>query len=152
METKNIQFMRVFDEEATYQRWQNTYNQAVTWEGSQWLYQPFAADGITAGDVSSESSLVVDIPCTRLVNAALKRAMRRTQLIEIKLYEFEIEPGQALIPDSMRLIALYVGEAVGLRGSFTTLQVELGSTLAPVGVQVPPRTYTTYLVGVPCQL
>jgi hypothetical protein len=153
METIQTQYLKVFDEDDTYHRWQNSYiNQAVMWDGEEWQYQPFSADGITSGDVASESSLVISIPANATVNAAMQRALRRTQLILIEQYEFEIEPGQELIPLSQRLIASYLGEVVGVRASLTWMEVELGSTLAPVGVQIPPRTYTSTLVGVPCQL
>jgi hypothetical protein len=41
---------------------------------------------------------------------------------------------------------------VGAGGAFESLRLELGSSLAPVGAQVPPRTFTTRLIGAPCKL
>jgi hypothetical protein len=41
---------------------------------------------------------------------------------------------------------------VGVSGSFTSIEMELGSSLSPVGAQVPPRTFSTQLIGAPCKL
>ena len=153
METKQTQFLRIFDEGATYYRWQNSYiNQAVTWDGHLWAYQPFEADGITSGDASSESTLVVGVPATTLTDQAFRRALNNGHLVEVLQYEFEIEPDQPLVPISQRLIASYIGEVIGAKGRLTQIEIELGTALAPVGVQVPPRTFSSFLVGVPCQL
>lgn len=153
METKQTQFLRIFDEGATYHRWQNScINQSVTWDGQLWAYQGFEADGITSGDASSESTLVVSVPATRLTDQAFRTALNNGHLVELEQYEFEIEPEQSLVPLSQRLIASYIGEVIGARGRLTQIEIELGTALAPVGVQVPPRTFSSFLVGVPCQL
>jgi hypothetical protein len=153
MERNQTQFLRIFDETTTYHRWQNSYiSQTVTLNDRPWLYQQFSAEGITAGDVASEAGLVVELPATVFTERVVRQSLRRTYLVEILQYQFDIEANQQLVPESQRLIASYVGEVVGVRGSLTSLQMELGSLLAPVGVQMPPRTYTTFLVGVPCQL
>jgi hypothetical protein len=153
METVQTQFLKIFDEAAVYHRWQNSYiNETITWDNAAWNYQQFTADGITSGEVASEASLVLGVPCTATSEPAIRRALRNGHLILIEQYEFDIEPGQSAVPEAQRLIASYIGEVVGVRGSFTWLEVELGSTLAPVGVQIPPRTFSSYLIGVPCQL
>jgi hypothetical protein len=50
------------------------------------------------------------------------------------------------------LIASYTAEVVDVSGSFTRLDVELGSSLSPVGAQVPPRKFTTYQIGSPLRI
>lgn len=153
MSTAQSQFLRIFDEVSTYHRWQSYFvGQEVTWDGEQWSYQPFTADGITAGDVASESSLVIGVPNTAATNAAMLESLKNGYLVELEQYEFEVAPGLTAPPSTQRLIASYIGEVIGARGSFTWLEIELGSALSPVGVQIPPRTFTSQLVGVPCQL
>jgi hypothetical protein len=53
---------------------------------------------------------------------------------------------------SQALIASFVGEIIGIGGSFTELTIELGSSLAPVGAQAPPRNFTSILIGAPLRL
>ena len=44
------QYLRIFDEVATYARFQSYYiGQAVTWESASWSYHPFAANGMIGG-------------------------------------------------------------------------------------------------------
>ncbi len=45
-----------------------------------------------------------------------------------------------------------LSELVGAGGGFESITLELGSSLSPIGAQVPPRTFSTRLVGVPCRL
>ena len=44
------------------------------------------------------------------------------------------------------------GEPVGGSGSLTELRLELGSLLSPVGATIPPRTFSTRLIGAGCRL
>lgn len=147
------QFLRIFAGGITYHRWQSYYaNATVQWEGAGWSYQPFNADGIVAGDVAAEGSLTVGLPHTSITGTALRTALRSGHIIEVRQYDFDDQLGNDSPPASQELIAAYTGEVIGLSGRFTWLEVELGSTLAPIGIQVPPRTMTSQLIGVPCQL
>lgn len=152
-ETKQTQFLTLFDSSTVYYRWQRDYiNKTVQWEGQSWSYQSFAADGITEGDGASESSLVVSLPATKLTMEAFRAALANGWLALLRQYEFSLQPGQDPVPDDQRLIASYIGEVIGGRGSLSRIEMELGSAIAPVGVQIPPRTYSSYLIGVPAQL
>ena len=147
------QFLRIFSGSGVLQRWQSYYvNQTVSWNGQLWAYQAFNADGIVAGDVSSEASLVVGLPATSITLPAVREALRFGHLVEVNQYEFDPQQGDTAPQAGQVLIASYVGEVVGVKGRFTWVEMELGSTLAPIGIQVPPRTMTSQLIGVPCQL
>ena len=147
------QFLRIFSGSITYHRWQSYYaNATVTWAGQQWAYQPFDADGIVAGGVESEGSLTVGLPATSITLPAIREALQQGYLVEVLQYQFDPQLGNNAPPNSQQLIASYTGEVIGMKGRFTWLEVELGSTLAPIGIQVPPRTMTSALIGVPCQL
>ena len=147
------QYLRIFSGATTYQRWQSYYvNTSVTWEAATWSYQPFDADGITAGEVQSESSITVRLPATTNVLEVVLHAMNDARLAELRLYEFDTILGNSTPQAGQTLIASYLGEVVGVTGSFTELEMELGSSLAPVGAQVPPRKFSSLLVGAPCKL
>jgi hypothetical protein len=147
------QFLRIFSGSTTYQRWQSYYvNTSVTWESAAWSYQPFDADGITAGEVQSESSISVTLPATTNVMEVVLQALDEARLAELRLYEFDTILGNSTPQAGQTLIASYLGEVVGVSGSFTSIQMQLGSSISPVGAQVPPRKFTTKLIGAPCQL
>ena len=147
------QFLRIYSGSITYNRWQSYYvNTTVSWESAQWSYQPFEADGITAGSVQSESSINITLPATTNVIDSVLAALNESRLMELRMYEFDTILGNNAPQTGQSLIASYVGEVVNASGSFTTITVELGSSLSPIGAQVPPRKFTSRLIGVPCRL
>jgi hypothetical protein len=147
------QYLRIFSGSTTYQRWQSYYvNTSVTWESAAWSYQPFDADGITAGEVQSESSISVTLPATTNVMEVVLQALNEARLAELRLYEFDTILGNSTPQTEQTLIASYLGEVVGVSGGFTSIQMQLGSSISPVGAQVPPRKFTTKLIGAPCQI
>lgn len=151
--TAQSQYLRIYAGETDYQRWQSYYlNSTVSWAGKEWDFQPFNVDGIVAGDVSSEGSLTVGIPATSITLPALRTALRFGYLVEVSQYEFDPQLGNDEPQAAQLLIAQYTGEVISMKGRFTWVELELGSTLAPIGIQVPPRTMTSRLIGVPAQL
>jgi hypothetical protein len=153
MTRAQAQYLRIYEGSTTYERWQSYYvNNSVSWQSQVWDYQPFEAEGITSGNVESESTLVVTLPALPNVIEAVLRAVARGRLVELTMYEFYPLYGNNAPQASQTLVAAYTGEVVGVEGTFTTLSIQLGSSLAPVGAQVPPRKYSTRLVGVPCRL
>ena len=153
MARAQAQYLRIFSGSTTYQRWQSYYvNTSVTWESATWSYQAFDADGITAGEVQSESSISIRLPATTNVIEVVLQALNEARLAELQFYEFDTILGNSTPQAGQTLIASYLGEVVGVSGSFTSIQVELGSSLSPIGAQVPPRKFSSLLVGAPCKL
>jgi hypothetical protein len=147
------QYLRIFSGSTTYQRWQSYYvNTSVSYGGAVWAYQPFDADGITAGEVQSESSISVTLPATTNVMEVVLQALNEARLAELQVYEFDSILGNSTPQTGQALIASYLGEVVGVSGGFTSIQMQLGSSLSPVGAQVPPRTFSSRLIGAPCKL
>lgn len=147
------QYLRIYSGATTYHRWQSYYvNTSVTWEGASWAYKAFDADGITAGGVESEESITVSLPALTTVIDAAEAALNGSRLVELRMYEFDTLLGNVTPQLNQTLIATYIGEVVGLRATLTSIDMELGSALSPVGAQVPPRKFTTQLIGVPCRL
>ena len=153
MARAQAQYLRIFSGSTTYQRWHSYYvNTSVSWESATWAYQPFDADGITAGEVQSESSISIQLPATTNVVEVVLQALNEARLAELRLYEFDTLLGNSVPQAAQMLIASYLGEVVGVKGSFTSIEMQLGSSISPVGAQVPPRTFSTRLVGAPCKL
>ena len=151
--TAQSQFLRIYSDDLDRLRCQNFYPaRTVSWQDQPWSYVPFMADGIVAGDLSAEGSMTVGMPATAVVLQALKTALRYGDLVEIRQYEFDRQAATDEPPSGQLLVASYLGEVVGLSSRFTWMEVQLGSALSPIGVQIPPRTMTSQLIGVPCQL
>lgn len=148
------QYLRLYDAAGvTYHRWQQFHVGAtVTWDGQPWLYQPFEAEGIVSGDGGDEGGLAVTLPATSVVISAVTRALREAWLAELRLYQFDALLGETVPGADQQLVAQFNGELVSAAGPLTSITLQLGSSLAPVGAQLPPRTLTTRMIGKGCQL
>ena len=153
MARAQAQYLRIFDEATTYERWQNYYiNATVVSGGQSWSFLGFDVDGFTAGQTGDEGGVSVTLPATAFVMDTVADALRNGRLVELSMYEFDTLDGNDAPQAGQELIASYIGEVVGAGGPFESIRLELGSSLAPVGAQVPPRKYTSRLVGAPCKL
>jgi hypothetical protein len=147
------QYLRIFDTSGTYQRWQNYYvNSTVTFDSASWAFLGFDVDGFTAGQTGDEGGVSVTLPATAFIIDTVEDALRNARLVELSMYEFDTLDGNNTPQAGQELIASYVGEVVGAGGPFESISLELGSSLSPVGAQVPPRKFTSRLIGVPVKL
>jgi hypothetical protein len=147
------QFLRIYDEAGTYARWQSYYiNQTVTLAGQQWSYFAFVAEGFIGGSSGGNAGVSITVPATETAVFAFQDALNLNRLVELKVYEFNFYQGQDQPPASQVLIGAFVGEVTGITGTFSMLEIELGSGLAPVGAQAPPRKFNTRLIGVPLRI
>ncbi len=147
------QYLRIFDETTTYARWQGYYvNQTITWQNASWRYHPFTANGLIGGTAGTDVGVSIDVPATSTAVALFEAALGYNRLCELRMYEFDTRLSQAIPQSTQDLIGIYVGEVISISGSFASLTVGLGSSLAPVGAQVPPRKYTNILIGAPIRL
>ena len=147
------QYLRIYNGATTYERFQGYYvNTAVTWDSATWEYQPFVVNGLIGGTPGADVGITIDVPCTERLLQTFKDALNFNRLCEIKLYEFDTRLTNAAPQAGQILIGTYVGEVISMGGSFSLLTVRLGSSLAPVGAQVPPRKFSNHLIGVPIRL
>ena len=104
--------------------------------------------------VNELERLSIVIPATPEVVSEIEDTVRASRLMGIYSYEFDtLQPGGEIAPlDDQTFVAAIVGEVVGARSTLESIEVELGSSLSPVGAQIPPRLFSTQLVGVPCKL
>ena len=111
------QYLRIFDNGGTYQRWQGYYqNATVTMDGQQWAYVGFDVDGFTAGQTGDEGGVSVTLPATAFVIDTVEDALRNARLVELSMYEFDTLDGNDAPQAGQELIASYVGEVSVLVG------------------------------------
>jgi len=147
------QYLRIFNGATTIERWQNYYvNQTVTLSSASWSYFPFSASGLASGAPGTADDVTIELPATSAAVALFESAINNSYLCELKAYEFDSRLTQSAPQASQLLIVNYVGEVIGISGSFTSLAIKLGSSLAPVGAQVPPRKFTSRLIGAPIRI
>lgn len=147
------QYLRIFDETTTYTRWQSYYvNQTVTWQSASWEYFPFKFNGLIGGTPGGDTGATIDLPATEDAVTAFTGALSNNYLCQLLLYEFNTSLSQSVPQASQYLIGSFTGEVTGISGSFALLRVNLGSSLAPVGAQVPPRKFNSTLIGAPIKI
>lgn len=148
------QYLRVYISGGADQKlWQNFYvNTDITLSAKTYNYFPFEWDGLTESSALNSQVVSLRMPATSLAVSCFETAFKQQHLCLVSTYEFDTRLGVNDVQSGQTLISEFLGFVHGINGSFTELTVELGSTLAPIGAQIPPRTATNALVGVPIQL
>ena len=145
--------LRVYEGSTDHGLFQNYYvNQTVTYSGKSYSYFPFVATGLTGSTGTGSGNIQIEVPATKTMNDLFVKALSRQFLCQIFVFEFDSRNENAAPTGVQTTIINFLGEVIGLGGSFTALTVDLGSSLAPIGSQAPPRKFTTFLVGAPIRL
>lgn len=154
MARAQAQYLRIYDATGvTYQRWQSYYvNTNITWDSAVWQYVPFSADGFTAGVSGDEADISIAVPATTTTIAAFESAINNGRLAFLGIYQFDTLLGNDLPQPGQELVAGFIGQVIGGGGSLTSIEIQLGSALSPIGAQVPPRKFITQLIGKGCKL
>lgn len=82
-----------------------------------------------------------------MVLDAFEAAILQGRLVDLSIYQFNSDSGNDSPQTSQQLVAGYTGQVTGGAATLTSLTLQLGSALAPVGAQVPPRKFTTAIMG-----
>jgi hypothetical protein len=144
------QYLRIFSGSTTYQRWQGFYvGQTITLESQQWRYYPFVANGLIGGNAGNDEGVTVTVPATSTAVELFEEALSLNQLVEVRVFEFDTRLTQAQPQTTQQLIGTFIGEVLNISGTFSSIDVALGSGLASIGAQAPPRTFTSALIGAP---
>ena len=105
-----------------------------------------------SSSASGGNSVSLSVPATTTAIKAFTKALAKEYLCELKVYEFDSRLSNVVPQSGQSLIVSFLGVITDMGGDFTTLNINLGSSLSPVGAQAPPRKMTTYLAGVPIRL
>ena len=149
----SVAFVELTDGQGTtYARWQSYWlDQAVTFLTQSWQYQQMDWAGVVSG-VSTGEQASITVPATPSIRALVERALSGTWLAILTVYSCDEELADAGPPTEMILVGSAIGEVVAGGGGLTSITMQLGSALSPVGAQFPPRTMTTPMIGVPARL
>lgn len=142
------QFLRIYEGATTYGRWQNFW---PTYTVDQYGFGVFEVASIDSTLGGAEVTTTVTFGFDAANRDLLMAAVAAGQLVEIKLYSFT-PTADGSPPGSKTLYAQHEGQALQLSESSESMVLTVGDSLSPSRPQVPPRVYTTALVGVPCQL
>ena len=134
-----VALLTLSDGATTYARWQNDYRQ-IEW------------DGLSSGTTGGEQATIT-LPALPSTRAMVQRALAGVWLATVAVYSFPDDgTNDTGPPAAMDLLASTIAEVVAASATLETMTITLGSALAPLGAQFPPRTATTALIGVPCRL
>lgn len=147
------QFLRIYTSGGSdHHLWQNFYvNQSVTVSSKSYRYFPFGWEGIGESSALGDQTVTLSMPATSLAVSAFEAAFTSKHLCQLQTFEFDARLGVSTPQAGQTLIGSFLGYVARMNGTFTELSVELGSTIAPVGAQIPSRTASNRLVGVPIQ-
>lgn len=149
MTLSQSEWIRIYSGATNYARWQSYYvGQTV----NGYSHLPFKTGGITVNQAGDQSTLNVTLPATPEVAAIVNAAITGAYLVRIELYQFDSDAVYTAPPAGQILISSFTGEIIGGGEDRNTITLELGSSLSPIGAQIPPMKYTTALVGEPCRL
>lgn len=132
----------------TLHRWQSWFiGELVTLDGASWQPMQFEASGITNGQTGDESGLTLTMPAIPALVDAMFAAVADRHVWNLTVYQFV--PGRF---DQRIISSQFTGVVVSASSTLTEITLGLGSTLEPVGAQIPPRSMTTRLIGKGCRL
>lgn len=139
-------WLRIYSGATTYQRWQNYYlSQTV----SSHAYLPFEVGALAIGANGDQAGLTLTLPATAEVIDAIEAAIVGLRLVEVTVYSFEDPTISNTTPAGQTLLSTFLGEVTDCSATLTSLSVSLGTSLAPIGAQIPRLRFTPELVGYP---
>lgn len=147
------QYLRIYTSGgADHYLFQNFYvNSDVSLASKTYSYFPFEWQGVSESSAVGEQTVSLVLPATTVAVTAFEAAFKSKHICELQAFEFDSRLGLTA-PQAVQIrIGLFLGYVLRISGSFTELNVELGSSIAPVGAQIPPRTASNDLIGVPIQ-
>ena len=145
------QLLRIHDGVIDYQRFQNHWLEPISYDSKRWRFARFESSAIVAGLSGDETGMTVDFPADGMNVPAVQWAISQRRLVELTMLQFDsADAGEP--PEDSSVIARFEGEAVGGTATLTRITMLVGSVLAPIGSQIPPRTITTNLIGKGCIL
>lgn len=109
-------------------------------------HYPFTTQGIVADSSGGQSTFTLQLPATAESVQLLEDGLTNGYIARVQIYQFD-PPANNTFPPTRQLVAQYDGEIIRGTAGQTQVTLVLGSSLDPVGAQIPPRKYTSNLVG-----
>lgn len=140
------QFLRVYTQAGTtLNRWQN-YWTTTTVDGHSFI--PFDGAAIFSRITPSSDALDIVFPISNTILSLVENGLALRYLATLDFYQFT--PSTTGTPPATKTkIASYTGEFSSANITDTAVTLSIGTNLDPTEAQVPPRKFTTSLVGRP---
>lgn len=147
-------FLRLYDNNGTTLALQNYYmNGNVAINGDIYQFLDFSIGDVTSSISADTSNMQITLPALTTVVLQIELALAQGLLGRLVVYRFEADAAPNSPPAGQTVLIDVIGEAANANSRFdSSITLELGSALAPIGSQVPPRRFTSELVGVPARL
>lgn len=147
-------FLRIYDGGTTLMALQNYYiNGSITVSGDDYQFLDFSIGEVSSTVTADSSSLQITLPALTTVVLEIENALATGLLARLLIYRFEADEAPDSPPEGQTTLIDFIGEVVNASSPFDSrITMELGSALAPIGSQVPPRRFTSALIGVPARL
>lgn len=110
-------------------------------------FYPFMCDGFLSAATSGQDSVRVTVPLTGESLGWLENGLANAWIVTIRMHQFD--PANTAVPPPLTLVTEYTGEIIKGQRNASQISFDVGSSLSPVIAQVPPRKYTTTLIGEP---
>ena len=142
------QFLTVTDASGTVlNRWQNYWiNETVDGHA----FAPFNVAGLISKVSSGAESVEIQFPATSDNATMIELGMQLYYIATIEQYQFL--PPVSGVPSSKTKIGFFTGEFQSAEFSAALLALSIGANLDSTETQVPPRNFTTVMVGFPPKL
>ena len=130
-------------------------------------YQPFDTGVIVTTNTGDNQQLDLSLPGSHYWHRLVEQALEQGHVWTTTIYEFESllfpeptfistdEPGlnrYQLDETKLGVMAQFFGEVVSATSDSDAISLQLGSSLSPVGAQVPPRRFLSSIIGTPLRL
>lgn len=142
------QFVRVYSGPTTFARWQNFWPLHVV---DLYSHAVFEASSIESSVGGQEITTTIEFGFVASIRSVLTAAVAAGHLVEISFYSFT-PTADGSPPAVKTLYTQHIGQAMQLSENSASMLLTVGDGLSPAQPQMPPRIYTTALIGVPCQL
>lgn len=140
------QFLRIYRADGTtLKRYQNF------WAGlnvDSYVYEPFDAGAIFSRITPDSDSLDIVFPATNEAYSLVENGLALRYLATLDFYQF-VPTADGLAPATKIKIASFTGEFSSATVNEATVTLLIGTNLDPTEAQVPPRKFTTSLIGQP---
>jgi hypothetical protein len=125
-------------------QWQNRWD-GQTVDGHEFM--PFRIDEIHSAISSSSDTVTIQFPETKPIVGLVEAAVSAAYIVQLTIKKYAFPN----VTTGGTVVATTTGEVVQASMNTQVVQVVLGSSLDPVGAQVPPRRYTTTILGAPAR-
>jgi hypothetical protein len=133
---------------------QSFYRQGpVTIGADSYQFLDFIVNGLANTGNADQTDLTITLPGLTAISTAADDAMAEGWLATVTIYRFDLPTRPDTPPPGQVVLLEAIGEVTGGGEDFpATVTITVGSALESLGAQVPPRRFTTALVGTPCRL